>query len=311
MKKRFNHSPFVVGETVSFNGKRLKNPYVIKTTSGTMMEASPNGGGWCLLNNTIAEDDEVVTVKLAGPTDTILERMTGGWRIARDIDYFGKEYPMWCGKEFGFLYPDEVPEGYIAIPVRVYAYRDKKNPETPVTLFVAQAKLVKTSAVDNDSTLEIIRKYSELPGFWTDPNSSVMSHDEIYSSVIQLSWFLDQRRLHPVQFPELIALLESHGIGPVDYVAGFEYHLRSFKRDQAGYVHSLGENPKGFETMNPARSSSSSSDRYIRIVNQSRGPLTNEVDRENWRQLRDVLLLPNISDICRRADPQTDEKNVD
>lgn len=312
MKRRFNHSPFVYGITVPNNNQRLKDPYYITLKKDdTIIDAYPNGGGWSASDNKIYEDEEVSHLSLCPPGESPIEIMTGGWRIHRDIDYFGKTYPMWCGKRYGFLYPDEVPEDHIAIPVRVYAWRDKKNPENTVTIFVAQANIVKASSVDEDITMEIIQEYSKLPGFWTDPSSHVLSHDEIYRSVVDLSRFLEQQRTHPVQSAQLITLLESHGFTPVDYVSGFLYHLRLFERDQAAFAHSLSVDRKWFKSMNPSAPSAPYSNKFDKTKNSTRGPLPNEVDQEHWHLLRGVLLLPDISYICRRADLQTDEKEVD
>lgn len=292
MKKNFNHNPFVISQFVPFNGWRFKNPYIIKTTSGEIVEGMPNGGGWHLLNNTIVEDANVVKVKLAGPNDTILERMTGGWRIARDIDMFGKNYPMWCGEEHGFRYPDEVPEGYIAVPVKLYAHKDKKDPLAVPTIFIAQAKIVRNDANVKYGSVEDIQQYVKHPAFWMDPNSSVMSSDEILFSIYQLARFNKTLIHKEKESQRLIKLFDDVGIDELKYITAFPYHLRLFCANEENYALMLRDNPAIFNTANLYLKDNAKTNVMAKFINDTRAPLKNKVDTTDWNILSDIILSP-------------------
>lgn len=292
MKKNFNHNPFVVGQFVPFNGWRFKNPYIIKTASGEVVEGIPNGGGWHLLNNTIVEDADVVKVKLAGPNDTILERMTGGWRVARDIDMFGKHYPMWCGVVYGFLYPDQVPEGYVAVPVSLYAYKDKKDPLAVPTIFVAQANIVKKDPNVRYGSVDDIQQYVNHPAFWMDPRSSVMSNDEIMASIYQLVRFNKTLVHKEKESQRLIQLFEDVGIDELKYVAAFPHHLKLFCANEEHYAIMLRDNPAVFNTANIYLKDNAVSNVMSKFINDKRAPLKDKVTEPEWRRLHEFILSP-------------------
>lgn len=304
MKQRFNHSPFVYDVAVPFTGLRLKDPYYITCKDGTKIDAYPNGGGWSIAGGRIVEDEEVTHIALCIPGESKWETMTGGWRIDRDIDYFGTTYPMWCGTEYGFLYPDEVPEGYITIPVELYAYRDRKNPEAQTKLFVAQAKILKEEDGDNNATLDKIREYVQHPAFWLDPNTSVMSSAEIQGSIYGIARFLRNLREHKARALELVALFEECGISQVAYVPGFWAHLRRFHPDDpfSRAEHEvLRADPTRFVTHNSCLKPSAREERLKNFINSTRGPLPNRVDRAEWNHLRDFVHSPLDYHNCLRA----------
>lgn len=292
MKKLFNHNPFVFGMTVPFNGSRLKNPYFITDDSGEVHDAMPNCGGWCIANG-IIEDANVTHVRLAGPKESKVETMTGGWRIARDIDYFGKHFPMWCGEEYGFRYPDEVPAGYTAVPVSLYAYKDKKDKLAVPTIFVAQAKIVKIKdPAVKYGTVEDIQQYVNHPAFWMDPNSSVLSNDEIVFSIHQLARF-NKTLLHKEKESQrLIKLFEDVGIDELKYVPGFPYHLRFFLANEESYSQTLRDNPVIFNTGNLYLKDNIKTNAMSRFINDRREPLKNKVDNNDWYILSDIILTP-------------------
>jgi hypothetical protein len=293
MKKHFNHNPFVFGMTVPFNGQRFKNPYFITDDSGEIHDAMPNGGGWCLRSG-IIEDANVVYVRLSGTGESKVETMTGGWRIARDIDYFGKDYPMWCGEEYGFLYPDEVPAGHTAVPVSLYAYKDKKDKLAVPTIFVAQAKIVKHKdpTVKYYGAVEDIQQYVNHPAFWLDPNSSVLSNDEIMFSIYQLARFNKTLIHKEKESQRLIKLFEDVGIDELKYVPAFPYHLRLFLANEDLYAAMLRENPVVFNTGNPYLKDNVKTNVMSRFINGGRAPLKNKVDNNDWCTLSDFILSP-------------------
>lgn len=291
MNKRFNHNPFVFGITVPFNGSRLKNPYFITDANGVVHDAMPNGGGWCMRNGNI-EDDDVTHVRLSGPKESKVETMTGGWRIARDIDYFGKNYPMYCGQVYGFLYPDEVPEGHIAVPVKLYAHKDKKDPLAVPTIFIAQAKIVRNDANVKYGSVEDIQQYVKHPAFWMDPNSSVMSSDEILFSIYQLARFNKTLIHKEKESQRLIKLFDDVGIDELKYITAFPYHLRLFCANEENYALMLRDNPAIFNTANLYLKDNAKTNVMAKFINDTRAPLKNKVDATDWNILSDIILSP-------------------
>lgn len=292
MKKYFNHNPFVFGVTVPFNGSRLKNPYFVTDANGEVHDGMPNGGGWCLRSG-IIEDDDVTHVRLSGPKESKVETMTGGWRIARDIDYFGKSFPMWCGEEHGFLYPDEVPEGHTAVPVSLYAYKDKKDKLAIPTIFVAQAKIVKVEdPAVRYGTVEDIQQYVNHPAFWMDPNSSVLSNDEIMFSIYQLARFNKELIHKERDAKELIKLFEDLGIDELKYVPAFPYHLRDFVSNKELYSGRLRYKPEIFNTANTYLKDNAKLNILSSYINSKRAPIRSKVEGSDWTRLSDFILDP-------------------
>lgn len=293
MKKNFNHNPFVVGVSVPFNGCRFKNPYLITDKDGNKYEGVPNGGGWHVSNGSIIEDSEVKHIQPIEAHDAKWHCMPGGWRVARDIDMFGKNYPMWCGEEHGFLYPDEIPEGHTAIPVSLYAYKDKKDKLAVPTIFVAQAKIIK---VENPSvrygTVEDIQQYVNHPAFWMDPNSSVLSNDEIMFSIYQLVRFNKELVHKERDAKELIKLFEDLGIDELKYVPAFSCHLRHFVADKRFYADMLRNIPETFNTANTYLKDNAKSNLLSSYINSKRAPLRSKVEGPDWNILSDVILSP-------------------
>lgn len=288
MKKNFNHNPFVVGETVAFNGSRFKNPYVIKITSGEHTEGTPNGGGWHLPNGSIVEDDEVTHIRPVGSHEPIFHCMPGGWRVARDIDYFGKNYPIWCGTEYGFLYPDEIPAGKIVVPVCMFAYRKKRT--TEITLFVAQGKIVDFNESTEYASLANVTPYLDHPAFWMDPNTEVMSSDEIISSMSHIKRFKNALLADEKNSKELITIFEDANIDPVSYVPDFPLNLECYKKDKERlkiHPHYITEH---FVTSNVYLKDNAKTNEMSSFYNTRRSPEVNKVDGPNWVMFSKLLI---------------------
>lgn len=291
MKKNFNHNPFVVGVTVPINGWRFKNPYFVTDKSGNVFDGSPNGAGFHLLDNTIIEDKDVTHIRLAKAPESNLERVPGGWRIARDFDYFGTYYPVYCGEAYGFVWPDETPAGKVMIPVRLYAYRDKRDPFKTIKLIVAQAKLVDYDPSARYPQISDLNEYVNHPAFWMDPETQVMGHADIVSSIYQIARFKNNLVSYK-EANELVALLESMGISAIKYIPGFYHHLIHFLRDKKYFTILLKENPDVFNTANVYLKVKPNNNVMIKLINERRGPETNKVDDPDWEHLSRFLLSP-------------------
>lgn len=299
MKKNFNHNPFVVGQLVTFNGWRFKNPYLITDKDGNKQEGVPNGGGWHLPDGSIIEDSEVTHIQPIETHETEWYCMPGGWRIARDISMFGKDYPIWCGVEYGFLYPDEVPEGYIAVPVSLYAYKDEKDPLAVPIIFVAQAKIVRNDSNVKYGSVEDIQQYVNHSAFWMDPNSSVMANDEIIFSIYQLAHFNKTLIHKEKESQRLIKLFDDVGIDELKYIPAFAYHLRLFCANEEQYAVMLRDNPAIFNTANVYLKDNAKTNVMAKFINDTRAPLKNKVDNTGWNILSDIILSPlEYPDLC-------------
>lgn len=290
MKKNFNHNPFVVGETVSFNGWRFKNPYIIKTKSGEHSEGVPNGGGWHLPNGSIIEDDEVTHVQPLEAHQPVFHCMPGGWRVARDIGMFGKNYPIWCGAEYGFLYPDEIPVGKVVVPVRMFAYRKKYT--TEITLFVAQGKIVDFDKSADYATPGNITPYLDHPAFWMDPNAEVMCSEEIIISMYQIQRFKKALITDKKNSKALIAIFEDANIDAVSYVHGFPRYLKQYKEHLKVYPFYIREN---FVTSNIYLKDNAKTNEMSSFYNIRRSPEVNKVDGPNWDMFSKLLIDPSGS----------------
>lgn len=292
MKKNFNHNPFVFGITVPFNGYYLKDPYFVTDKEGNIQDGTANGGGWHVLGNRIIENADVTHLRFAGDKESDWVRMSGGLRSTRNIEYFGKHYPTWCGNEYGFLYLDEIPEGYTAVPVKLFAYKNKKDPLAVPTIFVAQAKIVKNEPDVKYGSVEDIQQYVNHSAFWMDPNSSVLSSGEIMASIYQLARFNKTLIHKEKESQRLIKLFEDVGIDELKYVSAFPYHLRHFCSNEERYSLTLRDNPVVFNTANIYLKDNAVSNVMWRFINDKRGPLTNKVDEPYWDELSKFILSP-------------------
>lgn len=176
MNKHFNHSPFVHSVWVPFNGQRFKVPYLIRTKSGEEMLGIPNGDAW-YANNTWIEDKEITHIQSLPDGGRPCRVMSGSQRIERDIQYFGLDYPVYCGEKHGFVWEDELPEGKVLLPIRVYAFRNIYHPQKKVWLHVAQAYIVDEDLVP--FSLDSIRTCLQEDYFWTATDINVMNTDDI------------------------------------------------------------------------------------------------------------------------------------
>lgn len=290
MKKNFNHSPFVCGIEVPLNGYRFKDPYFILNKDGSRHDAYPNGGGWSVNGGKIFEDEDVSHITLSGTAESSWERMTGGWRLARDIDYFGKNYPIWCGKEYGFLYPDEIPAGKVVVPVRMFAHRKKYT--TEITLFVAQGKIVDFDKSTDYPTPANITPYLDHPAFWMDPNAEVMCSEEIILSMHYIECFKRTLIMDENDSKSLIKIFDDINIDAVSYVPNFSRHLKMYKENKVcikTYPDVLRER---FITANVYLKDNAKTNEMSSFYNTRRSPEVNKVDSPDWDMFSKALIDP-------------------
>lgn len=238
-KSRFNHSPFVHSVWVKFNGWRFKNPYLIRTKDGEEILAIPNGGAWCTEKNIWVEDADVTHIQALPDGVGPRRSFVGSWRIGRDIDYFGKKYPVWCGTKDGFVHYDEIPAGKAFLPVRFMAHRSKKYPEEKITFFITQAILVDAST--NPPTLDGLTKYAALETFWDDDKLEIMSHNDLINAIHIHHRYLELCEANPTMTQDLIDLFKEVGIPPKNYIHLFAYSLRRFGYDHVDFRRQLEE----------------------------------------------------------------------
>lgn len=214
MKLRFNHSPFITRVRVPFNGKRFKNKYSIVDKAGQFYFANPNGGAWNTHTNENIEDADVATVCAMNDSDKKYNGFTGGRRIARDIDYFGKTYPVYCDGKF--VYQDELPDNEVIIPIYCYAYRSK-NDLSRMWILPAVGKIVPADT-NVLPTLADLEKYTKEPDiFWTIQKTEVLSPSEVINCLISYKEYLAFQKKEPEWFNEAIELCKSLNILPHQY----------------------------------------------------------------------------------------------
>ena len=296
MKKYFNHNPFVVGETVPLNGWRFKNPYLITDKGGNKQEGVPNGGGWHLPGGSIIEDSEVTHIQPIEAHEAKWHCMPGGWRVARDIRMFGKNYPIWCGKEYGFLYPDEIPAGKVVVPVRMFAYRKKYT--TEITLFVAQGKIVDFDKSTDYAIPANITPYLDHPAFWMDPNAEIMCSEEIILSMHHIECFKRTLITNENDSKSLIKIFDDINIDAVSYVPNFSRHLKMYKENKVcikTYPDVLRER---FTTANVYLKDNAKTNEMSSFYNRRRSPEVNKVDSPDWDMFSKALIDP-LGDLYR------------
>lgn len=189
-KLKFNHSPFIFNVWVPLNGWRFKDPYYIRLKDGRELLAFPNGASWSDMSDNRYEDSEVTHIKLA-EDGSMRRAFTGGWRIARNIEYFGKDYPiyltgyegeLWMDFKAGFCDPSTITDEFKIHPTRMYAYRSKNDPEKKVYLIASEGVLVDKSAPN--PPFDTVLNYIDNPDFWpTYDDCRVISNAEILNQV--------------------------------------------------------------------------------------------------------------------------------
>lgn len=150
MSTRFNHSPFVFDVWVDYNGCRFKDNYAIELHDGEVFPlARPNGGGWHIDKSTrIVEDAEVKRIKLLPDGMAGRFQMEGRMRLNRNLEYFGTRYPVYTPD--GFIWQDEVAEGFRIETVNVIEWRQRKGYGPNGTTVSFNPKLIVTFGVLTD-----------------------------------------------------------------------------------------------------------------------------------------------------------------
>lgn len=204
---RFNHSPFVFGVWVEFNGQRFKDKYAIELHDGTLFKiASPNGGGWHVDGGRIVEDAEVKRVMLL--PDGLVGRfqMEGRMRLARNLSYFGTRYPMFIDGKF--IHEDELPEGQMFSPIGLIAFRGSHSKEIRIVQCAAEIvpKVVEETSLIQYMT-EAANKASDF--FWTDEEVQIMTGIEVINASRRV---LELAGANPDQLKEIINFCETSGM---------------------------------------------------------------------------------------------------
>ncbi|AEV89606.1 hypothetical protein OBP_169 [Pseudomonas phage OBP] len=237
-KQIWNHSPFVHSEWVEFTGLRFKNPYMLRLKDGRELPGYPNAGAWAVEYNAWIEDSEVTHIMpLPDNYPGLGRQMPGGFRIARDIEYFGKRYPVWCGTKDGFVRENQIPKGKEILPIRIMAYRDKKDTTKKVHLFVTQGLLVDIHP--SNVSLESMQKYTEVPGFWPDDDVQVLSCDELVHCINNAAVYKQLESTEPL-VPEITKYLrEVIGLTPQRYLPLFGFVVTQWKKDKEDFCRQL------------------------------------------------------------------------
>lgn len=298
--KRINHSPFVTGMWVEFNGWRLKNPYMIRLDDGSEMVGIPNADAWSVKDLDWVNDTRVTHIRpLADGEADLGRQMNGGWRLARDIDMFGKTYPVWCGKDYGFVYEDELPEGKQITPVRIQAHRNKRDEKGKITLFITQGLVVDKS--DIIPTLQGLQKYIDVPGFWFDPELEIMSNNE---TIWSIHWAADYLRILETEphVGEMVSYLQQVvGQTPDKYLPFFRYSVMYWNKDKVEFKRQMemGSEISKRETRVWSKFNFSLQDPYTkadkqRAINLTRGPESDKTFDINMLEVSNFLKNPHI-----------------
>lgn len=186
---RFNHSPFVFGIWVDFNGRRFKDKYAIELHDGTVHNlAHPNGGGWHIDGtDTIIEDVEVKRIMLLPDGLTGRFQLGGRFRLARNLEYCGTKYPSFINGKF--IWADDLPEGKTISSDVTIAYKTKPywngEQEVPssIKLIGISGKIVDTEDGTDDLFKEIEEVVNQLGLlFWADESINIMTPPEVVSA---------------------------------------------------------------------------------------------------------------------------------
>lgn len=177
-KLKFNHSPFIFNVWVPFNGWRFKDPYYIRLQDGRELLAFPNGASWSDKFDNRYEDEEVTHIKLA-EDGSMRRAFTGGWRVARNLDYFGVEYPIYCDGEF--IDPNELAEDKKIIPIIVFGHR-KKYADDKLYLLVTTGEVVDIN--DPRPGIDSLSQYTQdTKYFWCGEDTEILSPFEVMSAI--------------------------------------------------------------------------------------------------------------------------------
>lgn len=309
--KRINYSPFVHSQWVEFNGYRFKNPHMVRLKDGTESPMFPNGGAWSGDGHEWIDDSEVTHIMaLPDYYPNLGRQMPGGWRISRDILHRGTKFPVWCGPEYGFIYEDQLPEGKEILPVQIQAHRFKGD-NTRITLFVTQGLVVDISPYN--PKLEDFKKYTEVPGFWYDPDIEVLSNDELVHSI---HWAYDYLRLKE-QDPETVAELEKYlrevvGQKPNKYLPLFGFALKQWKTNKDEFCRQMETYEAHTAKLKSISKNTLTNAARIRMLNDLRGPKPDMTFDINMLKVSNFLknpkVLPEVADTLEMFNGGSKEK---
>ena len=231
-KDKFNHSPFVFDVWVPFNGQRFKNTYLIRLKDGMEIEAQPNGGGWCAVNNAIYEDAEVDQVKLLR-TPKSRNFHVGARRLQRDLEYFGKRYPVWC--EDKFIWPEELEVGFRISPTEVFGYRPKGSDK--VIIMASRGLVVEEGS--NLPRLEDVIDYTIDPTFWWDDETVIMNNLDICNAIRYVHYHRKHIKENIQEAEALDAMLEELIPKRAHWITTREFVLKLVKEKGIETVRSM------------------------------------------------------------------------
>ncbi|UOX39510.1 hypothetical protein [Aeromonas phage ZPAH34] len=157
--KKLNHSTFITGVWIPYNGWRFKTDYDIKLHTGEILKAMyPNGNSWHGSGRRV-NDDEVAEIRSIPDDEVRKYHYTGKERMIRDLSYFGHDIPCWLEDENRFMRKESLPEGYYIQPIKqaiwfacVSEMGERDERYDPVILTVT-GKITQTQPTDNSETL--------------------------------------------------------------------------------------------------------------------------------------------------------------
>lgn len=216
MPTRFNHSPFVTGVWVPFNGQRFKDPYMIKLKTGETFEAFPNGGAWACKNGVWYEDDAVAEVMLLPDGLGPRRGFTGAYRIQRNVEMFGKRYPIYIQSTRTFIKEEDIPEDKRILPLVAYAYVPsvEEGQHVRAHVMIAVGELVDLD--DPRPGLDELDTVASFPGLLCPDETRVIIGNDYFIQGIQnfSNWFHTEPSLRL----DLVKLCQEHGVKKRHYI---------------------------------------------------------------------------------------------
>lgn len=157
--RKLNHSTFVTGVWIQYNGWRFKTDYDIKLHTGEILKAMyPNGNSWSGSGRR-ASDDEVAEIRSIPDDEVRNYHYTGKERMIRDLSYFGHDIPCWLEDENRFVRQESLPDGYYIQPIKqaiwfacVSTMEDKYEKYEPIVLTVT-GKITQSKPSDDSEKL--------------------------------------------------------------------------------------------------------------------------------------------------------------
>lgn len=216
MTTHFNHSPFVTGVWVDYNGQRFKDPYMIRLMDGTTMTAFPNADAWTTEGSVWYNDSEVDKVMLLPDGLGMRRGFTGAYRIQRNIEYFGKKYPVYLKDQQVFMKLEDVPADKRIIPHVVYIYRPKvqEGEHREFWIQVAVGELVDKDAPGID-TESLMAYAQQMDVFAPDEAMVVIGPTDVLKGIENV---IQYNSVNAQDRELVIKLCQSHGISTKHYI---------------------------------------------------------------------------------------------